>query len=124
MSLEADRETATRLLKTLADGQIDLTALAENAVWWVPGRPEMPLEQFKAGFKVFQDLIAPGGRMEIHGMTAEGNRLAIEAESIFPTKDGRTYNNTYHFLMEFRDGKVIRVKEYCNTAYVQQFFGG
>jgi ketosteroid isomerase-like protein len=124
MGLEANRDAAIRLLQNVAKGRLDMEILAEDAVWWVPGRPEMPLAQFRPGFEGFMGALGGEGRMEIHAITAEENRFAIEAESFFPLKDGRTYNNTYHFLVEFRDGRVTRVKEYCDTALVQKLFGG
>jgi ketosteroid isomerase-like protein len=124
MSLEANRKTAIRLLQGLAEGDLDWSLFSEDAVWWIPGRPEMPIAQFQAPLKAFLGGMAGGGRIEIHGITAEPDRIALETESFFPTKDGRTYNNTYHFLVEFRAGKVTRVKEYCDTAYVRSFFGG
>jgi ketosteroid isomerase-like protein len=123
MGLEANRAAAIRLLKTVAKGHLDMDILAQDAVWWVPGRPEMPLAQFIPGFEGFKQALNGEGRMEIRGITAEPDRFAIEAESFFPLKDGRTYNNTYHFLVEFRDDRVIRVKEYCDTACVKATFG-
>ena len=124
MGLEANRAAAIRLLQNVAKGHLDMEILAEDAVWWVPGRPEMPLPQFIPGFEGFRQALDGEGRMEIRGMTAEPDRFAIEAESFFPLKDGRTYNNTYHFLIEFREGRVVRVKEYCDTALVKSLFGG
>lgn len=40
-----------------------------------------------------------------------------EAESFTKTRDGRTYNNLYHFLFLVRDGKVAGVKEYLDTMH-------
>lgn len=124
MSLEARKAAAVALLTGLGQGRLDREALSEDAAWWIPGVGEMPLATFLPGFKSFTDQLAEGGRMEIRGVTAEGERIAVEAESVFPLKDGRTYANTYHFLVEFRHGKVHRVKEYCNTAVARDTFGG
>jgi hypothetical protein len=124
MGLEANRAAAIRLLQNVAKGHLDMEILAEDAVWWVPGRPEMPLAEFIPAYERFNQGLDGEGRMEIHAITAEPDRFAIEAESFFLLKDGRTYNNTYHFLIEFRDGRVIRVKEYCDTALVKATFGG
>ena len=46
-----------------------------------------------------------------------GDRVAVEAESHGDLKNGKTYNNTYHFLFVFRDGKICLTKEYNDTAY-------
>ena len=62
-------------------------------------------------FEVF-----PGGlKFTVHDMVAEGNKVAVEAESEGEHVSGQTYNNEYHFLFEFRDGKLIKLKEYMDT---------
>jgi ketosteroid isomerase-like protein len=51
--------------------------------------------------------------------TAEGNRVAFEAESFAINRDnGRTYDNRYHHLMTFREGKIIELREYQDTVLV------
>jgi hypothetical protein len=46
------------------------------------------------------------------GITAEGDRVAVEAESYGETASGKIYNNLYHFLFEVRGGKIQAVREY------------
>ena len=61
--------------------------------------------------------------MEVKGVTAEGERVAVEAESFFELNDGRRYNNTYHFLFEFRDGRICCAKEYNDSGYAAATLG-
>jgi ketosteroid isomerase-like protein len=124
MSLDANKTAAVALLQGLARGELPRAAMSDDAAWWVQGRSEMAIDDFSKVFGGFASLLGDGGRMVIHGVTAEGDKVAVEAESFFPLKDGRLYNNTYHFLVEFRGDKVRRVKEYCNTAVARDTFGG
>lgn len=64
------------------------------------------------------------GKLEpvIHGLTVEGDRVAVEAELLAPLKNGKTYHNFYHYLLTFRDGKVTRVKEYHDSAHAMAIF--
>lgn len=62
-------------------------------------------------------LFKNGMHMIVHGMTAEGDRVAIEVESHAETVDGRIYNNFYHFLVTVRDGKIVQIKEYFDTLH-------
>lgn len=64
------------------------------------------------------------GTMRIGDMTAEDDRVAVEIESFFTTKSGKTLNNQYHFLMYLRDGKIVGVKEYCDTLQVFETLDG
>ena len=125
MSLEARKAAAVALLTGLGKGGPDRAAMTEDATWWSATNGERPVAEFLKTAQAMRDtLFAGGGRMEIRGITWEGERVAVEAEGFLPLKDGRTYHNTYHFLVEFRHGQVHRVKEYCDTAYARDTFGG
>lgn len=57
--------------------------------------------------------------IDISGMTAEADRVAMEAVSLLHNKTtGRTYNNFYHHLFRIRDGKVVLFKEYQDTLHL------
>jgi uncharacterized protein len=53
-------------------------------------------------------------------VTAEGDRVAVEAESHAKMKSGKLYQNKYHFLLTIRDGKIQGVKEYLDTAHADE----
>ncbi|AXQ28889.1 nuclear transport factor 2 family protein [Solimonas sp. K1W22B-7] len=65
-----------------------------------------------------------GIRFTIKAMTAEGERVAVEAESEGAHISGQLYTNQYHFLMRFRDGKVVEFKEYMDTERVTDILCG
>jgi ketosteroid isomerase-like protein len=51
-------------------------------------------------------------------MVAEGEKVAVEATSKGKHISGQTYSNNYHFLFEFREGKLLRLKEYLDTERI------
>jgi ketosteroid isomerase-like protein len=61
-----------------------------------------------------------GLRVEFTGVTAEGERVAVEAVSSARMSDGRPYENHYHFLVQVRDGRVVQVREYLDTQFVHE----
>ena len=61
-----------------------------------------------------------GLEFTIVAMTCEGERVAIEAESDGVAASGRQYHNQYHFLMEVRDGKIRRFREYMDTMHAHE----
>ena len=101
--------------------------LAPDATWWVLGNPdkvkvagtrdmariERFLKNVRRGFP--EGLVAT-----IEGVTAEGERVAIEASSSGRTSEGLDYNNRYHFLVQVREGRVIHMREYLDTQYVYE----
>jgi len=60
----------------------------------------------------------------VHGMTAEGDRVAVEAESRGDHVSGQPYNNFYHFLFTIRDGKIAHLHEYMDTEMATDILCG
>jgi ketosteroid isomerase-like protein len=55
---------------------------------------------------------------------AEGDKVAVEAVSEGQHVSGQTYSNEYHFLFEFREGKLLKLKEYMDTERVTDVLCG
>ena len=121
MSLDANKTKAIAIVEGVAAGTLDKPAFTADAIWWMQGRGEMTIDLFLAMHRdLAAKLLAGESRMLIHGITAEGDRVALETECFVPLKNGQTYNNSYHFLIRFRNGQACYVKEYFDTAYAQK----
>jgi ketosteroid isomerase-like protein len=57
-----------------------------------------------------------GMAMTVIGSTVEGERVAPEIEGQATLKDGTAYRNQLHILYVVRDGRIIGLKEYYDTA--------
>lgn len=55
-------------------------------------------------------------KITVKGMTAEDDRVAVEAESHGVLRDGTPYDNAYHFLIRMRNGRILSIDEYFCTA--------
>ena len=64
-----------------------------------------------------------GIAFKILTMTAEADRVSCEAEGTSTLVNGVAYNNQYHFLFFFRDGKVCKIKEYIDTKLADATLG-
>jgi len=80
--------------------------------------------QVKAAASGVLGAFPKGIRFTIKTMTAEGDRVAIEAESSAVHVSGKPYANQYHFLMRVRDGKIVEFKEYMDTEMVTDVLCG
>lgn len=52
-------------------------------------------------------------------LVAEGNTVVVRARGEAKTKAGNDYNNLYVFFFRFKNGKVIEVFEFPDTAYAE-----
>ena len=56
-------------------------------------------------------------------VTAEDDRVAVQAQGHAESIDGTPYNNQYHFLLQLRDGQVWRMYEYMDTQLAETVLG-
>ncbi len=130
MSIEDNKRVILGFFENLSAGKGDavMGTLADNATWWVQGNFPLSGTKTKAEFGALVgelgSKIDGGLRVTPKGITAEGDRVAVEAESYAKMKNGKTYQNTYHFLFIVRDGKIQSVKEYLDTIHANAVLCG
>jgi ketosteroid isomerase-like protein len=129
---QANKRTAARLFELFSAGDAagvqDL--LADDLVWWIAGKPGNgavagTLDKRQVG-KLFRNMSAALNgplTMTVKSAIAENEEVALEVESLGHLKNGRTYNQQYHFRMTIREGKIAAVREYLDTAHVQEVWG-
>jgi len=101
-----------------------LATLTDDATWLIPGkRDRMPTaglytkERIARLFHAMLKQLKGGLRMTVLSAIAEGDRVALEVESSGDLENGRLYRQQYHFLLQFRDGKICAVREYLDTQH-------
>lgn len=126
MSVEENKKIAAAFFENMSagNGAAVLNALADTATWWVAGNFALSGTKTK---QQFAELLGGIGNqidgpltIKATGVTAEGDRVAVEAESHAKMKNGKVYQNKYHFLLEIRDGKIQAVKEYLDTTHAAE----
>ena len=115
--------------ENFSEGKVDaaLALMADTATWWVAGNPQKfalagtkTKAQFAELVRGIGAAMPKGLRVTPTGLTAEGDRVAVEAESYGETVHGKIYNNRYHFLIEVRNGKIEAVREYLDTMHAKE----
>jgi uncharacterized protein len=123
MGIEENKKVVAGFFEAMnsGNGAAVMNALADSATWWVAGNFPLSGTKTKAQFAELMGGMAPkidgAMRLTALGVTAEGDRVAVEAESHAKMKNGKTYQNKYHFLFQVRDGKIQAVKEYLDTTH-------
>ena len=110
--------------KDFRDPEKILEHVAEDGEFWVPGTTPYSGTTTRAEkakqLERLKDVTDHGERLTATGWTIENNRAAVEAVSYMKMKNGKEYRNVYHFLFEFRGDKIIKMKEYMDTAYMME----
>ena len=124
------KEVVEKFCRDFSDGNVEgvLAAMAETATWRVMG--SFPLagvrdrQQFGRSVADMRSSIPEGVRMTPVSMTAEGDRVAVEAEAFGKLANGKIYHSPLHLLVEVRGGKIQAVREYMDTYHVYEVFHG
>ena len=71
---------------------------------------------------LFQAFATPY-RFTIDEIIAEGDRVVVRGRGEVRTKAGKDYNNSYCFVLRLEGGQLVELREYLDTALVEQVFG-
>jgi ketosteroid isomerase-like protein len=127
------KQQAAQLFERFTAGDIAgvMELMHEDATWWLPGKPnQLPVVGTRTKAQIGRLFSAMAAQLEgplkmtVKSAIAEGDRVAMEVESLGQLKNGRTYNQEYHFLITFRGDRIAAVREYLDTLHVQSVWGG
>jgi ketosteroid isomerase-like protein len=120
--IEANKAVARRYMRAVEEGDVEAIEALQHpdCSWWILGHGDMSRADFIDSVKLGL-LTAERRTAEVVGMTAEGDRVAIEVrgETVFP---GHVYRNQYHNLLIIRDGQIVSGKEFMDTRAVAEAF--
>jgi len=129
MSSDRNKATAQRFFDLFCASDIDgvLALMTDDATWRIPGKKELTppagvytKERIGRLFSRMIENLSSGLRMTVLSCIAEADRVALEVISSGDLKNGRQYRQEYHFLMEFREGKISAVREYLDTQHAYE----
>ncbi|MDB6061466.1 MAG: hypothetical protein JWM78_1569 [Verrucomicrobiaceae bacterium] len=119
---EQNKQIARAFLAAIANG--DHAAIEQllhpELTWWVLGFGEFDRTSFIASLHATIAMSSERS-LQIIGVTAEADRVAVEALGHFqmPTT---VYSNTYHYLFIVCDQQIKVGKEYFDTAEAARVF--
>ena len=130
MSIEVNKRIARDFIAALSRADTDwvLANYADDMVMWTAGSLAFSGAHTKDEIRGLMDGILgafPDGlEFSIRTLTAEDDRVAIEAECDGVHVSGKRYRNQYHFLLRIRDGRIVEFKEYLDTQLANEVLLG
>jgi ketosteroid isomerase-like protein len=131
MSIETNKQVILKYFEAVRrfDKAAILELLAEDFVFKGMGRHpdwmryEWGAEGFADAPREMSTKMSKPIVMTLRGMIAEGDRVAVQADSYAQMRNGKIYDNAYHFVFMFENDKIREVLEYCCTYTVFDVFG-
>jgi ketosteroid isomerase-like protein len=68
-------------------------------------------------------LLADGRRTVAHRFIADGDHVVVEARGDMMTKADVRYNNEYCLIYRLEQGKIVEIREYCDSALCEAVLG-
>jgi ketosteroid isomerase-like protein len=93
--------------------------MAHGFGWWASGMGQIE-GRIETLLGALTSAFSDGPHFSLIGTTADEMRVALEMKLSGVLKDGSDYENQYHFLFEVEDGRIVQVREYCDTALVRE----
>jgi hypothetical protein len=124
--LARNKAVALRFFELLSAGDADgLMALyADSFTCWTAGSLPFsgthPRAEVRAMIEGVTSVFPQGWRFAARTLTAEEDRVAVEAECSGMHVGGRRYEQRYHFLFRIRDGKIHEMREYFDTQHANE----
>lgn len=127
MSIEQNKQIAESLFDRFNANDVAgaLDIMTDDATWWIAGKPDqLPVAGIYNKERIARLLnnmvgqLPNGLRMTVKSVISEGDKVAMEVESYGELRNGRVYNQQYHFVVTIREGKISGVKEYLDTQHV------
>jgi ketosteroid isomerase-like protein len=104
--------------------------LAPDATTWILGEGHWPLggyhhlSSLRKIHALVQERFPDGLKVMIKALTVQGERVAVEAETLGTRVDGKVYNNHYHYLVVVRNGSICERREYLDTIHASEMLCG
>lgn len=98
-------------------------ACADDLVWRTIGEGSWSGE-FIGKQTIFDEIFRPLNRVLVERGTIltrivdGGNVIVVQARGKNVTRDGKRYDNDYVFVIHFKDGKISKYEEYCDTDLI------
>ena len=121
METEQNRAAVQAIIDALSNRDIEmvLAHIHDEGSWSIPYHTD----HFPYGVKTKAEFGERAGaflstfskyEMRIHGIVADGDRVAVEASATGIGNNGVNYSNIYHISFAMKDGKAYKVLEFLD----------
>lgn len=125
MSVQENKTLAISFFEASFSGDFDRwrSLMTDDFRYWNGGKWKDREGYLAVAERLSQDLIEGEYTMEIGSVTAEDDRVVIEAETNYDVPGGHHYQNFYAWILQIRDGKILSLKGHADTLHASRIFG-
>ena len=110
------------------DGAAFFEHVADNVDWIVEGTHPLAghylsKKAFIEGtFAKLSQVLPNGAQLHVEDLVVKDDEAVVELHSLATAKNGLRFDNRYCWVVYFRDGVIVRVRAYLDSAMVARLF--
>jgi hypothetical protein len=110
------------------DGAAFFEQVADDVDWTVMGTHPLAgvypsKKAFIAGtFAKLGQVLPQGAQLHVENVVVQDDQAVVELHSLATAKNGMRFDNRYCWVVYFRDGVIVRVRAYLDSAMVARLF--
>jgi hypothetical protein len=110
------------------DGAAFFEHVADNVDWIVEGTHPLAghylsKKAFIEGtFSKLSQVLPKGAQLHVEDLLVKDDEAVVELHSLATAKNGMRFDNRYCWVVYFRDGVIVRVRAYLDSAMVARLF--
>ena len=128
--MEITSDSVREIFKGLenGDGAAFFEHVADNVDWIVEGTHPLAghylsKKAFLEGtFAKLSQVLPNGAQLHVEDLLVKDNEAVVELHSLATAKNGLRFDNRYCWVVYFRDGVIVRVRAYLDSAMVARLF--
>ena len=128
--MEITSDSVREIFKGLenGDGAAFFEHVADNVDWIVEGTHPLAGHYFskkafiEGTFAKLSQVLPSGAQLHVEDLLVKDNEAVVELHSLATAKNGLRFDNRYCWVVYFRDGVIVRVRAYLDSAMVARLF--
>ena len=110
------------------DGAAFFEHVADNVDWIVEGTHPLaghyPSKKafIEGTFAKLSQVLPKGAQLHVEDLIVKDDEAVVELHSLATAKNGMRFDNRYCWVVYFREGLIVRVRAYLDSAMVARLF--
>jgi hypothetical protein len=111
---------AEAYLAAVTAGDLPDSLLTDDMTAWLTTQGPVSKAAYQGAIRLFARMAQSPIRFTVDALTAQDDRVVIEAHSQATLINGEEYGNTYVFSIRVRDGRIAWIAEHFNPLIAQE----
>jgi len=111
---------AEAYLAAVTAGDLPDSLLTDDMTAWLTTQGPVSKAAYQGAIRLFARMAQSPIRFTVDAMTAQDDRVVIEAHSQATLINGEAYGNTYVFSIRVRDGRIAWIAEHFNALIAKE----